>query len=40
MVANLLFILVLRVNDDIGNKTSENVFEKLWGEVERCPVVS
>ena len=40
MVANLLFILGGRVDDNLRNQIQENIFEKLRCEVEVGPIVT
>lgn len=40
MFADLIFILVLRVNDDFGDEVKEDVFEELGGHMECSPVVT
>lgn len=40
MVANLLFILGGRVDDNLRNQVKENVFEKFRCEVEVGPIVT
>jgi hypothetical protein len=40
MITNLLLVLVLRVNDHIGDEPEENIFEKFRSENHGSPVVA
>jgi hypothetical protein len=40
MVANLLFILGSRVDDNLRNQVKEDVFEEFGREVEVGPIVA
>ena len=40
MLANLLFILGRRMDDNLRNQVKENVFEKFRCEVEVGPIVA
>ena len=40
VATDLLLILALRMNDDLGNKDGKHVFEELQGEAHFCPVMT
>ena len=40
VTTDLLLVLALRVDDDLGKKDGKHVFEELEGEVHFCPVMT
>jgi hypothetical protein len=40
VATDLLLVLALRMDDDLGKEDSEHVFEELNGEVHLCPVMT